>query len=294
MPSSTIESCARVRQTVPLSAFGQMIVLSLNALQKDKDRRHRTTKALRCRHGVHGKQRRDRRTAAAQAPSAPAHSDRRSRAACPLRRLRARSSFLCEVRSLAQTLKDRTQQCWIGAALYTDHRPAGQLDVDRAGSRCLLLCGRLRRRDLTRCTNRHRKQGSGPHFPLHQLAPKKLTTPLEHLVGVHAMRLRNPRHARTRLQRQIDNPPLLRNRPKSAYATCCPRFLCNNHDAIIGLTPEPMPEGKTERLRWGMTRALTSCGWLLPGPSPADRWAGGTSCNRGAGRAGLSRDIHCP
>ena len=76
----------------------------------------------------------------------------------------------------------------------------------------------------------------------------KRTPPLEHLVRVHPVRSRHLRHARARLQRQLYNPPLLCNRPKSAYATSRSRFLCMIHDAIVGLTPEAMPEGKAGRL----------------------------------------------
>ena len=48
-------------------------------------------------------------------------------------RLQAISSSLCEVQSLAQALKDRTQQHRICAALDADHRSARKLDVDRTG-----------------------------------------------------------------------------------------------------------------------------------------------------------------
>jgi len=62
------------------------------------------------------------------------------------------------------------------------------------------------------------------------------------------VRSRHQRHARARFQRQIDNLPLLGNRPKSARATFCSFRLY--HDTIVSLTTKPTPEGKTERLRF--------------------------------------------
>src|ERR1022692_4999912 len=73
-----------------------------------------------------------------------------------LHRLRAKSSCLCEVQSLAQALQDRTQQCWVGAALHADHRPARELDVNRPAWRRLFL--RTSRNYLVGCLTRSRQR----------------------------------------------------------------------------------------------------------------------------------------
>ena len=233
--------------------------------ETDIARRHRTREALRCRLGVLGKRRRDRRTAARSARSALAHSDHRSRAACRSRRPRARSSFRCGVRSLAQALKDRTQQRRIGAALHADQRPAWKLDVDSTGRRRLLLRGRLTNLRLAWSRHRNRKQGCGWSCRLCQLATLEGTTPRKYLVRVYTVRPCYQRHTRTWLHRQLYNPTLLRNRTKSADATF--RSICLKHDNIVRLKPAGMPEGMTTRLRMG-GRGFWGC-WML-GVCPRD------------------------
>jgi len=78
--------------------------------QTNMARLHPTTKASRYRLCGLGKQRHVPRAAAVRTQSAPWHSVHRIRGACRLRQRLARSLFLCEIRSLAQTLKDRFQQ----------------------------------------------------------------------------------------------------------------------------------------------------------------------------------------
>ena len=95
MPSSSIESCARVRQTVPSVPCGQMnrpLSRRLAKRQRPSPSNHKsfTMSPLRPRkyENVAG----ERLLVAAR--SAPAHSARRSRAAYPSHRRRSRSSFL--------------------------------------------------------------------------------------------------------------------------------------------------------------------------------------------------------
>src|SRR6266702_5761045 len=181
------------------------------------------------------------------APSELAHSNHRSHAACLSRRQPTRSSSLCEAQSLAQALKDRTQQRRISAALHADHRPAWKLDVDRTERRRLLLHTSFPYLRLTRSSYRDWKQSCGCCNRLRQLATLEGTPPGKYLVGVHPVCPRHQRHTRTRLKRQLDNAPLLCNRTKSANPAF--RSFCLNHDQMVRLMPEMAPEGNFERLR---------------------------------------------
>ena len=169
----------------------------------------------------------------------------------------AKSSSRYEVQSLAQTLKNRTQQRGISAALDTDHRPSRKLDVDRAGAGRLMLVGRLPCLRLTRSSHCNRKQSCARGRGLNQLAALECTSPLKHLVRVQPMRTCNQRHARAWLQCQIYDLPLLCNRPKSANPTF--RSRCLFHDHMVRLKPAQMPEGKTTRLRRRQKSALRGC-----------------------------------
>jgi hypothetical protein len=85
--------------------------------------------------------------------------------------------------------------------------------------------------------------------PARSVRPAQCTAPLEHLVRVHTVSTSHQRNTRTGLQCQLRNPPLLRHRPESARAATRPRFHPINHDDILALKPDTMPEGKTGRLR---------------------------------------------
>ncbi len=217
------------------------------AWQTDTSRLRPTTKASQCRLCVLEKQRRVRRTAAVRAPSAPSHSGHRNHDAYRSPQRRSISSFRCAVRSLAQTLQDRSQQRPISAALHADHHPAWKLDVNRA-ARCRLALHGNSSSSVGRLTGSREhdwKQRRRCRRRLVQFAPLQRTTPLEHLVRVHTVRTSHQRHTRTGLKGQLRNPPLLRYGPPPAdrsYPTC---FLCNTHDGIVRLPPNPTPEGNS-------------------------------------------------
>ena len=159
------------------------------------------------------------------------------------------SHILVPVRSsitLAQTLKNRTQQRRISVALDTDRHLAWELNVNRTGRHWLLLPGRLPCLGLARSSHCDRKQSYARSCGIHQLTALESTTPLEHLVRVQPMSTCNKRHARVRLQRQIYDLPLLSHGPRSANATCSP--FCVNYGYIVRPKPLNMPEGRTERL----------------------------------------------
>ncbi|MGB6745586.1 MAG: hypothetical protein WBE38_18205, partial [Terracidiphilus sp.] len=56
------------------------------------------------------------------------------------------------------------------------------------------------------------------------------------------------RNTRTRLESQFRNPPLLRDRSEPAWAATRSHFHPINHDNIVVLKAQVMPEGKTGRL----------------------------------------------
>ena len=169
-------------------------------------------------------QRRDRRTAVAPEPSAPARLNPESHAAGQLRRQRSISSSQHVVRSPVQTLQDHTQQDWIGATLYADQCAAGKLDMDRSRSRPLLYARCLH---LHLACGRHRnwKQACRCHTGLRQLAALEGPSPLEDLVRVHPVRPGHQRYARAWLQGQLYDPPLLGNRSPPANSTSPSRSL---------------------------------------------------------------------
>ncbi len=69
---------------------------------------------------------------------------------------------------------------------------------------------------------------------LTQFATIKCTTPLEYLVRVHTMGLRHLGYAGARLQRQLHNLKLLRNRPETAKTTTRTQPHCVRHEPIFG------------------------------------------------------------
>jgi hypothetical protein len=135
---------------------------------------------------------------------------------------RSRSSFRCEGQSLAQALKDRTQQRRISPALHADHRPTWKPDVNRTGHRRLLLCGGPPNFRLSWSSNSDRKQSCRCYRGIYQLTALERPPPLEHLVRVQPVSPCYLRHTRTRLECQFRNPPLLCNRPPSASARSVP------------------------------------------------------------------------
>jgi hypothetical protein len=165
---------------------------------------------------------------------------------CPGRLRPARSWSRCEVQSLAQALKDRPDKYRVSSALHADHGPARKLDVDGAGCRRPLLRDSLSYLGFTRNRHADRKQSRRWTNRLRKLATPEGTSPCKYLVGVYPMCPCHQSHTRTRLQRQLDNPPLLCNRTKSA-STPIPT-LCLNHEYIVRLKPAGMPDGKTTRL----------------------------------------------
>ena len=85
-------------------------------------------------------------------------------------------------------------------------------------------------------------------------SPRFSATPLEHLVRVHPVRTSHQRHTRTGLKGQLRNPPLLRRRSEPARAAPGSCFLLINHDDIVVLKPELMPEGNSGRLQMKRTK----------------------------------------
>jgi len=205
-----------------------------------------------------GKRRHVRKMVAAQVRSAPSHSGHRSPGAYRSRRPQARSSCQCAAQSLAQALKDGTQQYWICAALYADRRSTWKLDVNRTSRSLLLMLGKLPRLSLARSSHCDRKQSCARGGGIQQLATLERTPPLEHLVRVQSMSTCYQRHARARFQREIYNLPLLGSGPKSTDPTCRP--FCLNHEHIVRPRPVNEPEGKTERLR-----LIRPTAWPRPG-----------------------------
>jgi hypothetical protein len=85
-------------------------------------------------------------------------------------------------------------------------------------------------------------------------SPRFSATPLEHLVRVHTVGTSNQRHTRTRLKCKLRNPPLLRRRSEPARAAPGSCFLLINHEHIVALKPELMPEGNLGRLQMKRTK----------------------------------------
>ena len=81
---------------------------------------------------------------------------------------------------------------------------------------------------------------------LTQFATIKCTTPLEHLVRVHTMGLRHLGYTGARLQRQLHNLELLRNRPETANTTTRTQPYCVRHEPIFG-SPLPLSLQGTRR-----------------------------------------------
>ena len=92
---------------------------------------------------------------------------------------------------------------------------------------------------------------------LTQLATIKCTTPLEHLVRVHTMGLRHLGYAGARLQRQLHNLELLRNRPETANTTTRTQPYCVRHEPIFG-SPLPLSLQGTRRTLTKMLRSLSA------------------------------------
>jgi hypothetical protein len=137
IPSKSIDSYARVKETVPSLACGQTNRPRSSRLVR-KDLLHPTKAVLRCRLCVLEIQTHARRTAADGEPSAPAHSVPESLAAYRSYQPQSRSWCPCATRSLAQALQNRLQHRSIGASLYTNRCPARKLYVDRS-TRCRRL-----------------------------------------------------------------------------------------------------------------------------------------------------------
>ena len=72
------------------------------------------------------------------------------------------------------------------------------------------------------------------HTRLAQFATIKCTTPLKHLVRVRTMGLRHLGYPRARLQRQLHNLKLLRNRSETAKTTIRTQPYCVKHEPIFG------------------------------------------------------------
>ena len=128
--------------------------------------------------------------------------------------------------------------------------------MNGTGRHRLLQRGRLPYLSLNWSSYRDRKQSRGCGTSLHQLTALESSPPLEHLVSVQPMSPCHQRHARARLQRQLNNLPLLCNRPPSANPTSRP--FCLIHDHIVRLKPAGIPEGKTKRLRF-IPRTIQFC-----------------------------------
>ena len=92
------------------------------------------------------------------------------------------------------------------------------------------------------------KQRRRSRHGLAQFAPLQCATPLENLVRVHTVRTSHQCHTGTGFKRQFRYLPLLRHRSKSAWAAPSYRSLLINHDDIVALKPEVMPEGNSGRL----------------------------------------------
>ncbi len=92
MPSSSIDNCARLRDTVPLLAWGHTKRPRSSRLASRQSPSPSNHSTFTCRHAARERQTHGPTTAAVRAPSAPARSTHESRAACASRRPQSRSA----------------------------------------------------------------------------------------------------------------------------------------------------------------------------------------------------------